>query len=261
MIGCSEEWEDRISATFDGEDSASERSRSEAHLDSCGACRQLFEGYGGLRVALREEAESSAVEVPTGLRRRIESLVDAAASQKAERQLRRSSFFRRASAAAAALTLASGLLWAGWPRGLNEALAMDLERHHLKAFSRAQPCEFESSDPEAVKAWAKAEVGYDVHVPQVPGAVLLGARRCKLGGKLSVSLLYRHGNQAITLFAPAQDSPATKHSRRFVDAGARCTQGPMGERICVSVRGDSATIAVSELGDAQLLGALGEVHP
>ncbi|HET9451061.1 MAG TPA: hypothetical protein VFO83_09280, partial [Aggregicoccus sp.] len=163
---------------------------------------------------------------------------------------------QRLSAAAAALLLSFGLLWTGWPRGFNEALAADLERHHLRAFSRAKPCEFESSDPAAVRAWALAQTGEAVEVPRVPGATLLGARRCRLNGRITISLQYRYGNHALTLFAPPADSSAAAQGLAFAQQGPRCTQGPVGERICVAARGEDVTIAVSELGDSVLLGAL-----
>jgi anti-sigma factor RsiW len=261
VSGCSAVWSERLSEYFDGEGGAAKRAGTEAHLAACAACAQLLARYAGLRAGLRAEAAAAAPDsVPARLQARVEGLGAGPVAPGRVHRLH-SAAARRFAAVAAALLLALSLLWTGWPRGFNEALAEDLERHHLKAFSRARPCEFESSDPDAVRAWAESQVGYAVHVPQVPGAVLLGARRCKLAGRLSVSLLYRHGNQALTLFAPPQDSSATAQSRAFADGGPRCTQGPVGERICVSVRGDTATIAVSELEDAVLLGALGEVRP
>ena len=60
----------------------------------------------------------------------------------------------------------------------------------------------------------------------------------------------------LTLFAPAADSSAGEQGLAFAQKGPRCTKGPVGERICVAARGDDVTIAVSELGDSVLLGAL-----
>ncbi|MBN8231270.1 zf-HC2 domain-containing protein [Corallococcus macrosporus] len=256
MSGCSETWRERISEYFDGEASASESARAEAHLAACAACRQLAERYAGLRMALRGAA--SLPTVPRRLRTRIEVLGEGGGppSAAARVHLPRSAPMRRLAAAAAALLLAVGLLWTGWPRGFNEVLAADLERHHLRAFSRAQPCEFESSDRTAVRAWARAQTGEEVEVPDVPGARLLGARRCRLDGRITISLLYRYGNHALTLFAPPRGSSAGAQGLAFAQKGPRCTKGPVGERICVVARGDDVTIAVSELGDSVLLSAL-----
>ena len=93
----------------------------------------------------------------------------------------------------------------------------------------------------------------------MPGATLLGARRCRLHGQVTASLLYRHGDGALTLFVPAAGSPAEREAARFAEEGARCTQGPVGERICVAPGsgGAHAAVAVSELEPAVLLGALG----
>ncbi|WP_375757550.1 zf-HC2 domain-containing protein [Corallococcus exercitus] len=258
MSGCSQTWRERISEYFDGEASAAERARSEAHLAACAACQQLAERYAGLRMALRGAAAASPPTVARRLRTRIEALGDGGGPPAAATRvhLPRSAPMRRLAAAAAALLLAVGLLWTGWPRGFNEVLAADLERHHLRAFSRAQPCEFESSDRTAVRAWALAQTGEKIEVPDVPGARLLGARRCRLHGRITISLLYRYGNHALTLFAPTKDSSAGAQGLAFARKGPRCTKGPVGERICVVARGDDVTIAVSELGDSVLLSAL-----
>lgn len=253
MEACSPEWQERLSAWFDGEAQAHEQQAVEHHLPRCAGCAREAARYASLREVLKAEG-AAETRVPPGLAER--------AARLAPRS--RPSFPRRRLAAGLAAALASvGVLWTSWPSGMNEALAMDLERHHLKAFSRAAPCEFESSDPAAVKAWVEREVGYAVEVPVVPGATLLGARRCRLHGRLSASLLYRHeGGKAMTLFLPPPGSAAAQEAARFADEGPRCTQGPVGERICVTPRGgEQAALAVSELEPTVLLDALARISP
>ncbi|WP_426752702.1 anti-sigma factor family protein [Myxococcus sp. Y35] len=252
MEACSPAWQERLSAWFDGEVQAHEQGAVELHLGRCVGCAREAARYAGLRE--RMKAELAAVPpVPPELRARVSRLVPRAQPS--------SSWPRRVAGLAATVAVLGGG-WALWPRGMNEALAFDLERHHLKTFSRTAPCEFESSDPSEVKAWVEREVGYSVEVPEVPGATLLGARRCELHGSLSASLQYRHGNKAMTLFLPPPGSAAARHAASFAGAGTRCTQGPVGERICVAQRGsEQVALAVSELEAPVLLDALASFTP
>lgn len=253
MEACSPEWQERLSAWFDGEADTREREAVSLHLTRCVGCAREGARYALLREALKAEAAMEEA-VPSELRQRVARLAEPVHPP----------FRRRRWMTGMAASLASlGILWTAWPSGMNEALAMDLERHHLKSFSRATPCEFESSDPAAVKAWVEREVGYSVEVPEVPGATLLGARRCRLHGQLSVSLLYRYGDQAMTLFLPPPGSSAARSAVRFAGSGPRCTLGPIGERICVSPRGggEHAVVAVSELDAPILLDVLASTSP
>ncbi|WP_375765269.1 zf-HC2 domain-containing protein [Archangium gephyra] len=253
MEACSLEWQERLSAWFDGEVQAHERQAVELHLSRCAGCTREAARYAPLREALRAQA-AAETHVPSQLTERVSRLVPR--SRPAFRQ-------RRLAAGLAAALASVGVLWTSWPSGMNDALAMDLERHHLKAFSRTTPCEFESSDPAEVKAWVERELGYAVEVPVVPGATLLGARRCRLHGQLSASLLYRYeGGKAMTLFLPPAGSPAAREAARFAGEETRCTQGPVGERICVAPRGsEQAALAVSELEPPVLVDALARLAP
>ncbi|WP_338871093.1 anti-sigma factor family protein [Myxococcus stipitatus] len=255
MEACSLEWQERLSAWFDGESPAHEQRAMAQHLERCAGCAREAARYDSLRVALR--AQASDAGVPPELKARVDRL-----AARPRWAFTRGTW--AASGAVAAL-LAVGVFWAsrtGSVGGMNDALAMDLERHHLKAFSRAAPCEFESSNPDEVKAWVEREVGYAVDVPSVPGAELLGARRCQLHGEVSASLLYRHGDKAMTLFLPEPGSPVARAAARFAGDETRCTQGPVGERICVARRGSGhAALAVSEAESPVLLDALARLSP
>ncbi|OJH39355.1 anti-sigma factor family protein [Cystobacter ferrugineus] len=252
MEACSPEWQERLSAWFDGEVQAHERQLVELHLARCVGCAREAARYAPLREALKAQA-ATETHVPPELTERVARLAPRS----------RPASWRRWMVGLAAALASVGVLWTSWPSGMNDALAMDLERHHLKAFSRASPCEFESSDPAAVKAWVEREVGYVVEVPVVPGATLLGARRCRLHGQLSASLLYRHeGGKAMTLFLPPPGSTAAREAASFAGEETRCTQGPVGERICVAPRGGGqAALAVSEMETSVLVDALARLAP
>jgi anti-sigma factor RsiW len=132
----SEQWNEAVSAWLDGECEAPEQQRVEAHLHTCAGCARLAQAYGQLGADLRATAPTDAL--PERLRASVERL---ASPQPAFRPCWHTGVVRRVAAAAAVLLLVLGVLWTGWPRGFNAALTADLERHHLRAFSRATPCE------------------------------------------------------------------------------------------------------------------------
>lgn len=253
MRACNLTWAERLSACFDGELTPTEREEVERHVAGCAPCRATLEGFGVLREGLTRVGAREA-EVPPALTARL-----GAELSRSRRTVRRR-LLRKVTAAAAAGVLLTGL-WAGWPGGLDSALAADVERHHLKAFSRLSPCEFESSNPTEVEAWLEERVGYRVRVPEVPGAVLLGARRCRLAGVMVATILYRHGEDALTLYLPPEDSEVARRALRFVEEGLRCTEGPLGERICVAPGSSRPVLAVSALEAPALAGIVATLHP
>uniref|UniRef100_UPI001F57367B anti-sigma factor n=1 Tax=Anaeromyxobacter terrae TaxID=2925406 RepID=UPI001F57367B len=165
---------------------------------------------------------------------------------------------RLAVVAAAALAASGAGLYAARarPLRLEGALAADLERLHLRSFSRAEPCEFQSDDPARVAGWLESALGYRVDVPSMPGATLLGARRCNVAGEPAAHLLYRVGDHALTVIVPAAGSGAAKATARFASNGPRCTEGPLGEGICVVPEAAQTAVAVSDVAPPALLSLL-----
>lgn len=233
-MACSERWFELLSAWHDGEATPDEASLAREHLQRCGSCAASAEAFEELGAAMRALPEEG---VPPRVRRRATALGP-----------RRS--WRRAASGALALAAAS-LVVLAWPgHRAGTALGDELEAHHLKAFSRASPCEFESSDPAAVAAWLAANVGYAVAVPAVPGAKLLGARRCRLRGGLTASVLYRRGDEALTLFLPRSGTPAGAEATRLAASGSRCTRAPLGDHVCAA----PGRFAVAETTRTALVG-------
>lgn len=242
MAACNERWNELLSAALDGELDSSERRSLARHLRGCAPCRSTQEAYGALRERFIPE---KSVTVPDAIAARIQSIATP----------KRRSARMPLLAAVTAAAVAAAATFVSLPAGLSEALADDLERHHLQAFSRATPCEFESSNPEEVEGWLERELGQNVEVPRIEGATLLGARRCKLAGERVGAVLYRHGEHALTVFvAPAESEPARLASR-FADDGPRCTSGRVGERICIAP-GQSRTVLAVAAQESTALAAL-----
>lgn len=235
MAACDPRWNELLSAFFDAETTADETFQVKAHLTDCASCAETHARHARLSVSLRRAIPDPAPS--RELEQRLRTL--APSRRKPSRRTQIIAGFG-AIAAAAVVTLVS------WPVSLNQALAGDLERHHFRAFAQVSPCEFESADPVEVEAWVKETIGQDIAVPKVADAQLLGARRCNIGGTLAASLLYREGDNALTLFVFPEGSEPGRKAAEFASKGLRCTSGLLGERICAAPRGNETIVAVAE---------------
>ena len=138
----------------------------------------------------------------------------------------------RAVAAALVATVAAMVWIHDGSRSGDTVVVDELEARHLTAFARAAPCDFASSDAAAVRAWIADQFGQEVEVPSVPGAKLLGVRRCNLSGMPTVSLMYRRGGEPLSLFVSPSGTPTAVESVRLAGAKAGCTVGRLGAAVC-----------------------------
>ena len=216
MRGCDPRWVEILSAWQDGEATEGEVLLARAHLEGCPHCRtaradfqRVHEAFGPLRLG-----SVPRLLPPVALRPRSWSPGP-----------------RRPLAIAGALVAALAVvLWSSQRH--DAALADELEARHLTAFARSAPCDFTSSDPAAVRAWIAGNVGYEVQVPVVPGATLLGARRCTVHGGVTASLLYRRGDEPISLFLPRAGSAAESEAVQLSRLRPGCTVGRLGAAVC-----------------------------
>jgi len=208
-----------LSACQDGEATAAEVAEVQAHLVGCARCQKSRETFQRIHQAfgeLRLDADSAPLPAPrpslaSGLRTR-----------------RRWPVLTAGALAAATLV---ALVWVPLPRH-GSGLADELEARHLTAFARAAPCEFSSSDPAAVRAWVASNLGYNVEVPTIPDATLLGARRCTVHGGVTASLLYRRGEEALSLFLPRAGTAIETEATRMSRVRSGCTVGRLGAAVC-----------------------------
>ncbi len=243
MAACTEEWFESLSAYRDGEVTAADAARIEAHVDGCAACRHALERLAAAGDAL---VRAHALDVPPRTLDRARSAISAARSR---RRVPRMVLFAAAAAAAAAALLVSLR-----HRGLEPAMADDLVMHHVRGFARDKPTDFETRDPVAAAAWLEAKLGYRVRVPVPEGAVLLGARLCSIEGVRTAALLYRGSAAPLTIFVPPSGSAPAAHAASFAGHEVRCTQGALHTRICV-VSADQPMAAVADGTDEKALAA------
>jgi anti-sigma factor RsiW len=245
MKACTGDIHDALSAWIDGELDGAEAARVAAHADACAGCREAVETYRAMGAVLRRRA---AAEQEPGI------------ELAARSRLVGRSRVRTWSAVAACVAVAAGLVFAlERPSALPRTLTADLVLLHLKALSRARPCEFPSADRAAVGAWLAEQVGHPIDVPDLPGVTLLGARRCDLSGGHAVAILYRSGDHALTVFVPVAGSPAAEASASYARGGLRCEAGALSERICVRSGPSRCALAVGDAPEELLASALEQV--
>ena len=217
-MACNETWLEILSAWHDGEATADEVERARAHLPHCSACLTSRARFQLLRTALRsthqvssqERASQEKAPPPSPLwRQRGRGMVTGALAVAAVVLLlfRVSSFHQEGT-----------------------VVLDELEVRHLTAL--ASPIDFESSDREAVRTWIASDLGREVDVPVIPGARLLGVRRCHLSGRPTVSLMYRRGKEPLSLFLPPAGTAAEVETDRLARARSGCTVGPLGSAVC-----------------------------
>lgn len=215
-MACHETWLEILSAWHDGEATPEEVARAQAHLPRCAACRTARSRFQLLGDALRSSQRGLDLERGRPVR---------ASAATVGRPLR-----RRAVTAALAAAVAA-MVWIQ-SRGGGSVVVDELEARHLTAFARSAPCDFASSDAAAVRAWIADQFGQEVEVPSVPGAKLLGVRRCNLSGTPAVSLMYRRGGEPLSLFVSPPGTPTDAESIRLAGAKAGCTVGRLGAAVC-----------------------------
>lgn len=217
-MACHESWLEILSAWHDGEATPDEVARAVAHLPRCAACRTARSRFQLLGDALRSAQRGVDLERGRPVR--------ASASTTLRPPPRGAVVAALAAAVAAMVWVHQGSRTGG------RVVVDELEARHLTAFARAAPCDFESADPVAVRAWIADQFGQEVEVPSVPGARLLGVRRCNLSGKPTVSLMYRRGGEPLSLFVSPPGTPTAVESVRLAGAKAGCTVGRLGAAVC-----------------------------
>jgi anti-sigma factor RsiW len=217
-MACHETWLEILSAWHDGEATPDEVARALAHLPRCAACRTARSRFQQLGDALRSAQRGVDLE-----RRRPARASPATMLRP----------LRRRAVAATLVAAVAAMVWIHpGSRGGGNVVVDELEARHLTAFARAAPCDFESADPAAVRGWIAHQFGQEVEVPSVPGARLLGVRRCNLSGTPTVSLMYRRGGEPLSLFVSPPGTPTAVESVRLAGAKAGCTVGRIGAAVC-----------------------------
>jgi anti-sigma factor RsiW len=226
-------------ATFaDGLLPGGERAAVERHLDACAPCRRLAAEVDGGRIVLRERGPRLATApLPPGLRSRCEALVREAVPA-------RSGSWRRRlvpSAAIVAMLIATVVVIVALTARSNVVLAQQLTADHMKCFLLfATPASAPIDARDAEQTLART-YGWDVRIPPSSkdlGVTLIGARRCLYASGTIPHVMYRVGQQNLSLFVLDN----TSRTRADVDT--------FGHRASIWSRGSKTFVLVSERGAA-----------
>jgi anti-sigma factor RsiW len=212
-------------AYLDGELDPAGILATEAHLDSCAACRAQVAETRALREALRAVAARHAA--PPGLDQRIRQALDAAdasmpAAPRSGLRLRRFLAARRqwfagaVSGAVVAAAVAVALVMLR-PSDDTGHMIDDLAGAHIRSLMAQHLLDIGSSDQKTVIPWFKGRV--DVSPPVVDlsaeGYDLSGGRADFVDGKRVAAIVYGHGDHIINLFVwPAYEGHPRGVARR-----------------------------------------------
>lgn len=219
---------ERLTPYVDGMLPASERADIEAHLDDCGPCRRAVqEAAGGRRILRHTSGGLAPALLPPGLRTRCEAL--AREHIASPRGVRGWASRLMTAATIALLVLATALVVFGMAtRRSNVVLAQQLTADHAKCFRWFAPAGG-AVDAHLVEDMLAREYGWDVHVPPssaASGLTLMGARRCLYASGTIPHVMYRVGDEDLSLFVldgeqrmPAEVETLGHRSKIWSEAG------------------------------------------
>jgi anti-sigma factor RsiW len=223
---------ERLTPYVDGELPAGERGEMDAHLGACPPCERLAVSETGGRTVLREAAHRGDVEslapvpLPPGLRSRCEMLARDYAARAAHSNPVSSPSpwrLRAISVALAALLMvftASAFMSLATHRD-DGLLAAQLTSDHTRCFKRFGPASI--ADARQMEQMLSERYGWNIHIPpssEAAGVQLVGAKRCFYSGGALPHILYRVGDQDVSLYVidgvarPPADLVAAGHRSR-----------------------------------------------
>lgn len=189
--------ESLVTPYVDGEASAADVARVEAHITRCAVCQDLVVAERVGRMLVRARAEHLAVAAPPGLRTRIVATLQPAGEPTLGWRGRLTAF----TAAAATLVLLVTALEFVSPQS-NVLFAAQLALDHVRCFV-IELGSIESADPQELQRAYAERYGWRVTVPPSSaeaGITLVAARRCPFWLGDHAHLLYRSGEHEVSLY-------------------------------------------------------------
>lgn len=223
---------------LDGELDADARAGVESHLQGCLGCQRQLQDFRRLHQMFQDPALRYAAS--DTLKQRLKAGLGQAAARKA----RRPALWAGAAAAAVFVGVITFTLM---PRGGDEddAMADAAIAEHAQALSSRHLTDLASSDPAAVQSWFSGKLAYTppVHDFSAQGYTLEGARLDHVEDLQAATLVYRHGDELVTVFV----CPAGKAGDTDLDADA-----DSGFNIVYWTKGTLSFWVVSKLDPAEL---------
>jgi anti-sigma factor RsiW len=192
----------------DGELSASQSSRLDAHVSGCAACQRDLSAQSFVHTELRRGL--TRFEAPAALHRRIRRDLQAKSAESGASWWRRLSWAALTPAAGmafAVLVCANVVILAALP-SKEERVADEVLASHVRALVASHAIDVVSSDRHTVKPWYTGRLDFSPPVTDfaVDGFKLMGGRLDYVDGRSVAALVYEHGGHEIDVFiwpAPA----------------------------------------------------------
>lgn len=236
---------DLIDAYLDRELALEVSAEVERHLETCAACRALYEGRRTLSAHLKEPALHAAA--PERLRRRIADAIDAESPPVSHRPPRRQ-WLQLAAASVAAALLGSGTTYLSLTNVRRPSLTDEVVANHVRSLLvENRVVDVPSSDEHTVKPWFNGKIDFAPPVVDLTsdGFPLVGGRLDYADERTVAALVYRHRQHIINLFLwPADSSGA--------GAGAVSAESREGYHVLHWSDGGMVYWAVSDLNPADL---------
>lgn len=225
----------------DGEATAADGSRIEAHLARCAECRESVRAQREVRALLVSRRASLSEPAPAGLEGRVRQLAHPAPAAAGWR----SRVSPLAAAAALVLALTGGLYWGTGQSSV--LLAAQLTLDHLKCFMLDGDEELHGMTADSAQVRLHEAYGLDVKLPAPRDdrdARLVAVRDCLYGEGWVAHVLYRVQGEPVSMFVMPQQHAASADLSAF------------GRHTQVVTRGDTTYVLVSP---AQLAGVAAAV--
>lgn len=215
------------------------------HLQSCAACRALYDGQRALRATVRQDA--SYHHAPAELREHLRfSLRGQAAGPDRPHALRRRRWNTAVAVAiAAAVVLSvSAALYLALPTP-QDRLVDDVVSSHVRSLMANHLADVASSDQHTVKPWFNGKLAYSPPVDDLTarGFPLIGGRLDYVNYRPVAALVYRHRLHVINLFVWPGGNGHEQKPRTFTRQGYNLLHW---------AQGGMEFWAVSDLNEAEL---------
>ena len=170
------------------------------HLQSCTACRALYDEQRALRAAVRRDVTYH--RAPGELRERLRFSLRGQADEPVRTHARRQRRWNTGLAIAAAVALSvSAVLYFALPTPQGR-LVDDLVSSHVRSLMANHLADVASSDQHTVKPWFNGKLDYSPPVDDLTaqGFPLIGGRLDYVNDRPVAALVYRHRLHVINLF-------------------------------------------------------------
>jgi anti-sigma factor (TIGR02949 family) len=195
-----EELEPLLHPFIDGELVAADRAELESHLLTCESCAKKTQQERLAVDVIRSQAKAAQPKAPEALKQR---LLDGIHQESAIAQRRAAMRWAAAAAAAGIAVFAGQREWRAMQMKLLVEDGVEVHSHYY-------PLDVQAKRAAELETAIATQLGYNVHVPQIPNATATGARFIHVRGKDAVLIRYQLTGHSQPLSLIVADDELTK---------------------------------------------------